>query len=109
MSSKRRNQLFAVLAACAFGVFVVYSALDEPAPAGSTDQPVLDNAPSSRPGNPAVYDRIDGMVACADLQREFDIAISNSRRLSDQGENAEPSRGYANAALARMEELECFG
>jgi len=62
---------------------------------------------SDRPGNPAVYDRIDAMSSCDDLQHEFDVAMANHDRAPSGSDKRSTSLAYAQAAQARMEAVKC--
>jgi hypothetical protein len=57
---------------------------------------------SDRPGNPAVYERIDTLKSCAKLQREFDTAMTNHER-----DGSDVSLAYAEHAQSRIETLDC--
>jgi hypothetical protein len=67
------------------------------------------DAVDSKPGNPAVYDRIAAETDCDELQAEFDTAMDNHDRVAAGSEQASWSLGYAKAADARMNELGCYG
>lgn len=74
---------------------------DDKAPAErpATEQP---EKKENRPGNPAVYERIEALTDCGALQKEFDIAMDTyDRRKEDH------SLAYAKAAQARIEALKC--
>jgi hypothetical protein len=64
---------------------------------GTPSQP---QAPAARPGDPAVYERIERLTDCAALQREFDIA--------DSGPPSDWKVPYMEAADKRMRELGCY-
>lgn len=71
-------------------------------PGGNPSRP---NAPAvttspERPGNPAVYARIEGETDCAALQSEFDTAES--------GPPSDWKVPYMEAADARMREVGCY-
>lgn len=73
------------------------------------DQAVVDNDPASRPGNPAVYARIESSTDCVGLQREFDVAMSNVESRDPGDELRAVSLSYGEAANNRMREIGCFG
>lgn len=56
-----------------------------------------------RPGSPAVYDRIESLTNCSELQDEFDRAMDNYDRNS-----SDISLSYALIADARMREVGCY-
>lgn len=62
---------------------------------------------SDRPGNPAVYDRIDGLSDCGALQQEFDTAAAGHDRATPGSDQAEAATSYMQAAQDRMDELGC--
>lgn len=66
-------------------------------------------AEAERPGSPAVYDRIEAMTDCRELQGEFDTAMESveSRRPGDDLRDV--SLAYAEAADQRMKSLDCYG
>lgn len=55
-----------------------------------------------RPGNPAVYARIEALTDCGELQREFDTAMDTYDRRKEAH-----SLAYAEAAQARIKRLGC--
>lgn len=72
---------------------------------GSTDSGVTDN---TRTGNTAVYDRIDAMTDCTELQEQFDIAMDNADAREPGDPHRDLSLSYARAADNRMSELGCY-
>lgn len=65
-------------------------------------------AGEARPGDPAVYQRIDGATDCAGLQQEFDTASDSHDRADAGSDQAEWAVAYMQAADARMKELDCY-
>lgn len=65
-------------------------------------------AEEERPGNPAVYERIEAMTDCAELQKEFDTAMDNADRYEPGDEQREWSIAYAEAADGQMEQNGCY-
>jgi hypothetical protein len=63
----------------------------------------------TRPGSAVVYQRIEAMTDCAALQKQFDIADRNTKRMQDSGQEASVPISYMEAADARMQELTCYG
>lgn len=61
---------------------------------------------TEKPGNQAVYDRIEATSDCAKLQREFDVAMTNHDRATND-EQQKTSLAYAEAAQDRIEKLTC--
>ena len=61
--------------------------------------PAVTTAPE-RPGNPAVYARIEAETDCAVLQQEFDTAQS--------GPSTDWKVPYMEAADARLREVGCY-
>jgi hypothetical protein len=59
--------------------------------------------PTTRPGNPTVYQRIEQTTDCAKLQKEFDTASANHDRTGDPA-----STEYMAAADDRMREVGCY-
>ncbi len=78
---------------------------------------------ATRPGDPAVYARIESLTDCNAIRKEWDTAIANTKRNLDAAEaaresgNPDPSRlrladitlSYQNAAEARMHATGCYG
>ena len=62
---------------------------------------------SDRPGEPSVYERIDAMAACGELQHEFEIAMANVDRYPAGDERREIPLSYANAVVERQKEVYC--
>ena len=64
----------------------------------------------ARPGDPAVYARIDKLTDCFALQREFDTAEATEVRESEAGhtEQAGWATAYKSAADQRMRQIGCF-
>jgi hypothetical protein len=64
-----------------------------------------------RPGDPAVYARIESMTDCAKLQEQFDLAEATSKREGGpQGATwSEIGIAYMQAADDRMREVGCYG
>lgn len=61
----------------------------------------------SRPGSPAVYQRIEALTDCQALQREFDQAAANHEREPAGSAAREAALGYMKAAEARRKQLGC--
>lgn len=95
------------------GLALVGSQLPDEQSGGGGSVPVergvVENDPSTRPGDASVYARIEALTDCVELQREFDIAIANAERLVGQGEAFEIARGYSDAAYNRAREVGCYG
>lgn len=66
------------------------------------------SAPAERPGSQAVYDRIDGLTDCTQLQTEFDTASANYDRAEAGSSQALAATAYMKAADARMKEVGCY-
>lgn len=66
-----------------------------------------DDSPSERPGNAAVYERIEAMTDCAELQAEFDTAMENVERHPAGASEREAPLAYATATEDRRSELGC--
>ena len=64
---------------------------------------------SSKPGNPAVYDRINSETDCDTLQAEFNQAMTNHDALPSGDSRRDWALGYAKAADSRMNDLGCYG
>lgn len=62
---------------------------------------------SEQPGNPDVYARIAATEDCAELQGEFDTAMTNAEAQEAGPAEREVPMAYAEAAQARIEELDC--
>jgi len=67
------------------------------------------NQSADRPGDPAVYQRIEGELDCIQLQREYDLADADRQRAlrRDSLYLAGVAEQYMVAAEARMGELGC--
>jgi hypothetical protein len=63
----------------------------------------------NKPGDPAVYDRIESLTDCETLQGEFKIAMNNTEARLAADPLRDVSLSYAEAALDRMTELGCPG
>jgi hypothetical protein len=61
----------------------------------------------SKPGNPAVYQRIEAESDCSALQREFDTAMDNFDRAEPGSDARKWSLAYAEAAEKRRQQLSC--
>lgn len=61
-----------------------------------------------RPGNVAVYDRIDGLTSCTELQQEFNTAMDDVERRQPGGKVRAVSLAYAEYADDRMKEVGCY-
>ena len=61
-----------------------------------------------RVGNQAVYDRIDALTTCDELQTEFDTAMDNVERRQPGDPLRDVSLAYATYADARMRAGGCF-
>jgi len=85
-------------------VAVALSVAVGPGPSGPGGRPRPADAPAvsnpDRPGNPAVYARIEAETDCAALQREFDTAEAGPAR--------EWKVPYMEGADARMREVGCY-
>lgn len=66
-------------------------------------------ARGGRPGNAAVYERIESQTDCDSLQREFDTASANFGRGPKGTVQSDIELSYMNSAQARMENLNCEG
>lgn len=80
----------------------------------TTEVPTTKDGPEStttttRPGDPAVWARIEGGTDCATLQSEFNTAMDNAERRSPGDPLRDLSMDYAEAADERMEEVGCYG
>lgn len=62
---------------------------------------------SKKPGNPAVYERIEATSDCGQLQHEFDTAMANFDRVPKGTDRSTTSLAYAEAAQARIEKVGC--
>lgn len=60
-----------------------------------------------RPGSADVYARIEAMTDCGELQGEFDTAMANVERQEAGSDEREIPMAYAEAAQARIEDLDC--
>lgn len=62
-----------------------------------------------RPGDPAVYSRIEASASCDDVQGEFDAADARRKAALNTSDNelAETNLAYMNAAVERMRALNC--
>lgn len=72
---------------------------------------VLDSGKdSSRPGDPAVYSRIDSLTDCSALQSEFNAADARhgTQVRNHRTEQAEIERSYMEAADGRMRTIGCY-
>lgn len=67
------------------------------------------SGPEERLGDPAVYQRIESLTDCADVQEEFDVAAVHNEGSEPGTERFEVTLEYMKAAQDRLEELECFG
>ena len=65
------------------------------------------NKTAERPGDPAVYKRIDALSDCKALQAEFDVAAANHDRASTQ-QQREWTTAYMAAADDRMRAVGCY-
>lgn len=61
-----------------------------------------------QPGNPAVYERIESMTDCDELQGEFDIAMDNVERYPAGADQRKAPMAYAKAADERMRNVGCY-
>lgn len=64
--------------------------------------------PQDRPGSPAVYDRIESMSDCQELQESFDLSMNNHRAARSTAESRW-TLAYAEAAEKRMAAIGCYG
>jgi hypothetical protein len=62
-----------------------------------------------RQGDPAVYERIESEAECQALQGEFDQAMDNAEARQPGDPLPDVSLDYAEAADARLEEVDCYG
>ena len=60
-----------------------------------------------RPGQAAVYDRIESLQDCAQLRKEIDNAVGNAERAPAGDPHRVPPLAYAQAAYERRSELGC--
>lgn len=61
-----------------------------------------------RRGDPAVYQRINASTDCQQLQREFDIAMTNAEAHNPGDRQRAISLSYADAADARLRKIGCY-
>lgn len=63
--------------------------------------------PDDRPGNPAVYDRIDALEGCDELEEELETHVNNAE-LREPGDVVRTvSIAYAQTTLERLLALGC--
>lgn len=74
--------------------------------AGCTATPAA--APPSPVGNPAVYERINSLTDCADLQVEFDTAEAAHQRAEAGSIDADIAVAYMKAADTQMVKAGCY-
>lgn len=74
--------------------------------AGCTATPAA--APPSPVGNPAVYERINSLTDCADLQAEFDTAYAAHYRAEAGSPDADIALDYMKAADTQMVKAGCY-
>jgi len=67
-----------------------------------------DESPVERIGSQLVYDRIDAITNCNDLQSEFDRAYDNVEARQPGDRLREISAAYGNYADKRMRALGCY-
>jgi hypothetical protein len=65
-------------------------------------------APEETVGNPAVYERINGLTDCAELQKEFDTASTHNDGAEPGTDEYRATTAYMEAADARMQEVGCY-
>lgn len=88
---------------------LVFAAVACSETAATTSDPTRPAATATaRPGNAAVYERIDALTDCDALQAEFDQADTNGQRQRAAGQSSAASISYMEAADARMRELDCY-
>lgn len=84
--------------------------------AATPEQPAVTATESEpepeRPGSAAVYAEIEASTDCADLQETFSrnmdrYEMRDALERTDDGNPGTWEFAYANAALARMEDLDC--
>jgi len=63
-----------------------------------------------RPGDPAVYSRIEGLTDCSALRSEFNAADARrgAQLRNHRTEQADVEVAYMNAADARMRTIGCY-
>lgn len=97
----------AVLIVLLVGLLVVVRVADD---GGSTSGPAASTAgPEARPGDRAVYRRIETSRDCAGLQETFDRAAANNDRYRPGSPLWEVTLEYMAAADARMRSVGCYG
>lgn len=79
------------------------------APTTETTTTTIRATTTTRIGNPDVYAKIEAMTDCAELQREFDVAMDNAERRRPGDQLRDVSMAYAKAADTRLEKLGCYG
>lgn len=62
--------------------------------------------PRVKPGDPAVYERIEAMESCGRLKQQVEDAIAASLQVR-AADAKEAQLAYALAGRARMKELDC--
>ncbi len=61
-----------------------------------------------QPGSPAVYERIESLTDCVELQAEFDTAAANNDRAAAGSEEFDVTLSYMEAADDRLAEVGCY-
>lgn len=77
-------------------------------PAPESTRHVIRDTPQGRPGNPAVFERIEAESDCAKLQGEFDTAEANHKSAEPGSPAALAATEYMKAADERMQEVGCY-
>ncbi|HVM54655.1 MAG TPA: hypothetical protein VM262_15825 [Acidimicrobiales bacterium] len=62
---------------------------------------------AAREGNPEVYERIEGLSDCDELERELTAAETNAENRADDPDRQAILLSYAAAAEERMDEVGC--
>lgn len=73
----------------------------------NNSKPAEEQPAPQRPGVETVYDRIEGLTDCGELQREFDEAAANNARYEAGSELFGVTLSYMEAANERQQELGC--
>jgi hypothetical protein len=66
------------------------------------------NSSSGGSGSSLVYQRINSMTDCGDVQTQFDIAAENNDRATPGTDQHRQSLDYMEAADARLRALGCY-
>jgi hypothetical protein len=84
------------------------AATDEAEDEAKTATDKVKDVVEDRPGDPAVWERIEQGTDCAALQEEFDQAMDNAERREPGDPLRELSLSYAKAADQRMKDIGCY-